>query len=144
MKCRYCTVYWNTSSHRVSEACHVLPIICLPLQGLRTCFRWSEVSHAFPILLLPGHNLLMRFTSSLSSLTHTIRIHSIFSIIWYLYIPFVWEIMATITMQHPYADYSTALRTCLSSGEWYHVVEANVQWRRYASALYPYAPNTMA
>ena len=40
-----------------------------------------------------------------------------FQSIWYLYVPVVWEFMATVTRQLPYADCSTALRTYLPSGE---------------------------
>ena len=61
-------------------------------------------------------------------------------------------------MQLPYADYSTALKTYLlqvhGTLHWGHtflqvydttcMVEANDQWRRYARALYRYAPNTRA
>ena len=76
-------------------ACHALPTICLLLQGLCMCCRCSEASHAHS-----AHNLLVQFTGSLSSFTHTISRDSIvyiFSMIWYLYFPVEWEFIATVT-----------------------------------------------
>ena len=92
MKCRYCTVYSHISLYWGSEVCHALPTICLTLQGLCMCFRCSKASHVFHISRLPANNLLMQFTSPLSSFTHTISTDSIFL---YLYFPFVWQFMAS-------------------------------------------------
>ena len=80
---------------RGSGACHVLPTICLLVQGLCMCFRCSEASHAHS-----ARTLRVQFTGSLSSFIHTISAETVLyiSIIWYLYFAVEWEFIATVTL----------------------------------------------
>ena len=133
MKCSYCTLYWHTSLHRGPEACHVLPTICLILQGLRVCCRWSEARHAFYILLT------ICSCDSLGLLGLLLILSA--EIIWYLYLPVVWKFIATVTAH--FLMLTTALR-------WGHSVvpnnckarNKNTMWSRAMSHEWIYARAT--
>ena len=102
MKCTYCTVYWNTSSHQgaVRLVTRFLPSAC----SFKACSCFSDS----PRLTHSAHNLLMRFTGSLNSFTHTISRDEIVYIF----------CMGVRSYSHnTLPDYSNALRTYHPSGE---------------------------